>query len=289
MDIWNGQEGRQGAPLPLFQSSILPLFLDSKFQVPGLKRGWSTIPYINLSRDQVISNRYKEPGSRGDRMLATLALIAILPMLNCLFMRFLFASLSMPLVIKEKEVFQGNLACFYSKKGQWLIKHEHTSEKNIVFFARMSLAGAPPCRVLAIACDQNYRYMKQDENKPSSSPYKSRVVQLHPFQLNCLLAICNCQKARLSIAESNEPGSRDGKLLITIALITFHRSGEGVKNCNCFWFLFLRCMFSQLYLDNLTAILKAILNWKLHLICQRDRTRTYVTKLYQTVFYVKIL
>jgi hypothetical protein len=56
----------------------------------------------------------------------------------------------------------------------------------------------------------------------------AREMQLNSFQINCLLAICNWQKAGLSIAESTEPGSRDDKLLITIALITFHRGIKGL-------------------------------------------------------------
>ncbi len=43
-------------------------------------------------------------------------------------------------------------------------------QKSIVFFARIYLAGVPPCRVLAIALETNYRYMNQVVKKNELLP-----------------------------------------------------------------------------------------------------------------------
>jgi len=83
---------------------------------------------------------------------------AILQKRNCLFARYLFASLSMPLVIKEKEVFQGVFALFLLKKRSTTYKTRTYEQKNHCFFcsyvsgrrSTLSRFGNCPCHKLPI-------------------------------------------------------------------------------------------------------------------------------------------
>ncbi len=160
------------------------------------------------------------PGFRGDRLLATPTLFTFHRRMKGFPWRFLFASFFLPLVAKEKEAKTGTFARFKCIPGQRPINHEHKSWKIKDFSTFMYLAGAPPCRFLAIAWMSFYRYMK----RPEFAPLWFRGAESSPTISNEALAHCaechECHKCQtVTNDHSHGPGPGDALIVSNCELV----------------------------------------------------------------------